>query len=110
MNNLTYTIGAHDMKFGVDYSHIRAHSYFHNNTGGTFTFSSLESFAAGLPTTFTQRIGDPRYSYSMYRFSWHLQDTYRLRRNLTAGRAGTQAVDLAPTGGDGVGETSEPPS
>ncbi len=40
VNNFTYSIGAHDMKFGVDYSWIRASSYFNNNTGGTFTFTT----------------------------------------------------------------------
>ena len=28
------------MKSGVDYSCIRATSYFNNNTGGTFTFTT----------------------------------------------------------------------
>jgi hypothetical protein len=54
----------------------------YRNASGTYTFSSLESLAAGLPTTFTQRVGDPAYRYSMYRFGWHLQDDYRMRRNL----------------------------
>jgi hypothetical protein len=52
------------------------------NENGTFTFASLEAFEQGRPTTFTQRVGDPGYSYSMYRFGWSLQDNYRLRQNL----------------------------
>ena len=54
----------------------------YRNASGTYTFSSLDSFEAGLPTTFTQRVGDPTYEYSMYRFGWLLQDDYRVRRNL----------------------------
>ena len=54
---------AHDMKFGVDYSRIRATSYFNNNTGGTFTFATDRPFDANdlttYPTQYTQNIGDP---------------------------------------------------
>ena len=54
----------------------------HSNAAGTYTFSSLAAFEAGQPATFTQRVGDPNFRYSLYRFSWHLQDDYRVRRNL----------------------------
>lgn len=53
-----------------------------DNSLGTFTFASLASFDAHAPETFTQRIGDPNYSYSMYRFGSYIQDDYRIRRNL----------------------------
>jgi carboxypeptidase family protein len=62
---------------GADYHGDEA-----DNTAGTYTFASLASFDAGQPTTFTQRQGDPTYSYSMYHFGWHVQDDYRVRRNL----------------------------
>lgn len=52
------------------------------NAAGTFTFASLEMFEAGRPTTFTQRLGNPAFAYSMYQFGWHIQDDYRVRRNL----------------------------
>ena len=52
------------------------------NATGTFTFASLDAFEAGQPTTFTQRLGDPSFEYSLYRFAWHVQDDYRVRRNL----------------------------
>ncbi|MCC7415742.1 MAG: carboxypeptidase regulatory-like domain-containing protein [Acidobacteria bacterium] len=57
------------------------------NARGTFTFPSLDAYLADRPTTFTQRIGDPRYGYALYRFGWSLQDSYRVRRDLmiTAG-------------------------
>lgn len=52
------------------------------NAAGTYTFSSLTEFEAGRPTTFTQRIGDPTFAYSMYRIGSHIQDDYRVRRNV----------------------------
>jgi hypothetical protein len=82
-NDLELTIGQqHQITTGM---RLRADYYSGDesqNQSGTFTFASLDDFAAGTPTTFTQRIGDPRYAYSMYRADWNVQDNYRIRRNL----------------------------
>jgi len=64
----------------IDGSDYRGDEY--SNGSGTYTFSSLASFEAGKPTTFTQRLGNPAFRYSLYSFSWHVQDDYRVRRNL----------------------------
>ncbi len=53
------------------------------NAGGTFTFASLDDLAAGRPATFTQRLGNPSFSYALYRFGEFVQDDYRVRRNLS---------------------------
>ena len=87
VNNLTYSIGSHDMKFGVDYSWIRAHSYFNNNTGGTFTFTTDRPFDAAdlttYPTQFTQNIGDPRLIRNNDVYGLFAQDSWRMRPNFT---------------------------
>jgi hypothetical protein len=64
----------------VDGSDYRGDEY--SNASGTYTFSSLASFEAGRPTTFTLRLGNPVFRYSLYRFGWHIQDDYRVRRSL----------------------------
>jgi hypothetical protein len=53
-----------------------------SNRLGTYTFESLADFAADRPTTFTQRMGEPAYEYSLNRYGWLVQDDYRVRRNL----------------------------
>jgi hypothetical protein len=87
VNNLTYSIGAHDLKFGVDYSWIRASSYFNNNTGGTFTFTTDRPFDAGdlttYPTQYTQNIGDPRLRRLNDVYGLFAQDSWRMRSNFT---------------------------
>lgn len=87
VNNLTYSIGAHDMKVGVDYSWIRAHSYFNNNTGGTFTFTTDRAFDANdlttYPTQYTQNIGDPRLIRANDVYGLFAQDSWRMRPNFT---------------------------
>jgi hypothetical protein len=52
------------------------------NAGGTFTFASLDALAAGQPDSFTQRVGNPAFAYSLYRFGAFIQDDFRLRQNL----------------------------
>jgi carboxypeptidase family protein len=52
------------------------------NAAGTYTFASLADFEAGLPTTFTQRLGDPSYRYALTRFGWSIVDDYRVRKDL----------------------------
>jgi len=52
------------------------------NALGTYIFDSLDAFEAHRPSSFTRRVGDPSYAYSMYRLDWHVRDDYRLRRNV----------------------------
>jgi len=82
-NELEFTVlQRHRITAGasVDGSDYRGNEF--SNATGTYVFSSLASFEAGRPTTFTQRIGDPTFAYSLYRFGWHVQDDYRVRRNV----------------------------
>ena len=52
------------------------------NTGGTFTFSSLEAYEAGRPTTYTRRVGDPLVKYGHAQLGLYAQDDYRVARSL----------------------------
>ena len=99
-NELEFTVKkAHQMTFGAT---ITGSTYAVDevrNTNGTFTFASLEMYRGGLPTTYTQRTINPDGSYSMYRFGWYLQDSYRVNRSVMINMAlrhdlQTQAVGL----------------
>ena len=82
-DNVDYALEKHGLRFGVQ---LEAGGYKSNertNPFGTFQFSDLEAFEAGLPTQFTQRIGDPTVDYRQYQFGWYVQDDFRLRKNLT---------------------------
>jgi hypothetical protein len=82
-NNLQFALGRrHQMTAGVNVDGAAYNSDAHSNALGTYIFTSLAAFEAGRPTTFTQRVGDPTYDYSMYRFGWHVRDDYRVRRNV----------------------------
>lgn len=87
VSNLSYNLDAHNLKFGVDYSRIRAKSYFNNNTGGTFDFATDLPFdpddLATYPTRFTQNIGDPNLRRPNDVIGLFAQDSWRMRSNFT---------------------------
>ncbi|HEX5876396.1 MAG TPA: TonB-dependent receptor [Pyrinomonadaceae bacterium] len=82
-DNVDYALEKHGVRFGVQLEAGGYRSDDSNNAFGTFQFADLEAFEAGLPTQFTQRIGDPAVDYRQYQFGWYVQDDYRVRKNLT---------------------------
>lgn len=56
-----------------------------DNITGTFTFASLEDFAAGRPRQFSRRTGDPLVEFSRYEFSWWVYDGWQVRDNVKVG-------------------------
>jgi hypothetical protein len=82
-DNVDYALKNHGVRFGVQLEAGRYHSNESVNALGTFQFANLAAYQAGLPTQFTQRLGDPTVSYSQYQVGWYLQDDYRVRKDLT---------------------------
>ena len=78
-----YAVGRHSARAGVLFEAGRYRSDDVRNTGGTFTFASLEAFNAGRPTTFSQRTGDPLVQYGHAQLGWYLQDDVRVARSLS---------------------------
>ena len=87
INNLTYTLAAHDLKTGADISIIRAPTFFPRNGDGTFTFTTDRPFDPNdlttYPTQFTQSIADPNVDLDDDILAFFLQDTWRVRTDLT---------------------------
>jgi hypothetical protein len=82
-DELEFTLGrAHQITAGFTINGTSYHADDQRNANGTFTFASLEAFGAGVPTTFTQRVGTPTIDYSMLQFGWSVQDNYRVHRTL----------------------------
>ena len=87
INNFTYTMNSHDLKFGADISFIRAPTFFPRNGDGTFTFTTDAPFDANnlatYPTQFTQSISDPNVDLDDDIYAGFVQDTWRVRTNVT---------------------------
>lgn len=75
--------GRHSLRFGGG---VRPRFFFSSdssNFGGTFSFSSLATFAAKSPFLFTINQGNPRVFYQQHEFFTFFQDEIRLRSDLS---------------------------
>jgi hypothetical protein len=82
-DNVDYALEKHGIRFGVQVEGGHYSSSDSTNAFGTFQFADLSAYLAGIPTQFTQRIGNPSVSYSQYQTGWYVQDDYRVKKNLT---------------------------
>ncbi|HEX5106801.1 MAG TPA: carboxypeptidase regulatory-like domain-containing protein, partial [Vicinamibacterales bacterium] len=82
-DEVEFTLGLkHQITAGVSVARFEYEGNEGSNAIGTYTFASLGDFEGGRPATFTQRVGDPTYRYSMNRYGWFAQDDYRVHRSL----------------------------
>jgi hypothetical protein len=82
-DNVDYALEKHGVRFGAQLEGGHYNSNDSTNAFGTFQFANLAAYQLGIPTQFTQRIGDPSVSYSQYQVGWYAQDDYRVKKNLT---------------------------
>jgi hypothetical protein len=82
--SVDFTMRKHALRAGVLFEAGQWDSTQQTNANGTYTFSSLADFNAGLARTFTRRVGDPLVSYSQYQLGWYVQDDFRLSKNVQA--------------------------
>ena len=89
-NYTTATRSNHVFRFGARLRGVRINDVTQNNFGGTFTFTTLESFRravqglpGGDPAQFTINTGNPEAAVTQYDLAAFIQDEWRLRPNLT---------------------------
>jgi hypothetical protein len=81
--NFDFSIGRrHSMRAGVLLEAGWWDSDQRSNAFGTYTFTSLDAYRAGLPATYSIRTGDPVVDYSQVKAGWFLQDDFRPARSL----------------------------
>ncbi|MGH9342256.1 MAG: TonB-dependent receptor, partial [Terriglobia bacterium] len=79
----TWSHGKHVLKWGVDIPDwARRGLDDRQNFGGTYTFSSLASYEAGQPLTYTLQQGDGRLAFWQKMVGLFAQDDYRWKPNL----------------------------
>ena len=82
-DDFDFNVKKHAMRVGMRLEGGAYQQQDARNQYGTFTFGSLESYLAGLPTTYTQRVGLVNTSFSQYQFGAYWQDDFRINRNLS---------------------------
>ena len=81
--NFDFTIGRkHSMRAGLLFEAGWWDSNQRTNAFGTYTFTSLEAYRAGLPATYSIRTGDPLVDYTQTKAGWYLQDDFRPAKSL----------------------------
>lgn len=81
---VTWSPARHVVKAGVNIPDWSWRGYVDNtNTGGTFYFSSLQTYALGQPYSFTQQRGDGHVAFLEKVVGLFLQDEIRPRPDLT---------------------------
>lgn len=105
-DDLDIAIGRHAMRTGGMFELGGYDTFEYRNAGGTFTFSDIDAYNAGRPTTFTRNAGDPRVSVDQIQSALYFQDDFRATKSLTLSGGVRQeyqthigGLHLAPRGG-----------
>ena len=82
-SDLDYIRGINSWRAGVQFDGTWYDSNDNSNYLGTYTFTGVPAYAAGKPTFFSKRIGDPTIKYSNMQAGFYLQDDIRISKTLT---------------------------
>jgi len=82
-SDLDYVRSIHSLRAGIVLNGGSFRSDDTSNYLGTYTFESLAAYEAGLPRSYTRRIGDPNIDYWNLQAGMYIQDDIRVRKGLT---------------------------
>ena len=125
VDNFTWNKGNHTFKFGADINHLPLKADFTVNFGGIFNFGSLQAgqlltdsngnpitsvagitipgfspvqaYGLGIPGAFIQGVGNPHDEFNNNTVGAFIQDSWRLRPNLTVNYGVRYDVEFTPT-------------
>ena len=81
---LFWTRGRHSFKAGVNLPNLTRRGVSdRSNFDGTYSFSSLNDYALGLPFSFQSNRGDPHLAFMHFEFGAFVQDDFRVLPNLS---------------------------
>jgi hypothetical protein len=117
-DNLSWTKGSHNIKLGVDGNYLPLSADFTVNFGGIYNFgqqnifpaaiappagtsfpafSPIQAYGAGIPSNFIQGVGSPHDAFSNTVVGAFIQDSWRIKSNLTLNYGVRYDVEFTPT-------------
>ena len=119
-DNFTWSMGNHSVKFGGDVNHLPLTADFTVNFGGLYNFGALsatqlgfpssipglgsvpgfspvQAYGLGIPQSFVQGVGNPHDSFTNNTLGVFLQDSWRVKPNLTLNYGARYDVEFTPT-------------
>jgi hypothetical protein len=118
-DNFSWSKGAHNIKFGVDGNYIPLTADFTVNFGGLFNFGSqnifsnppilpppgvtfpafnpVQAYGAGIPSNMVQGVGNPHDSFTNTAVGLFVQDSWRMKSNLTLNYGVRYDVEFTPS-------------
>jgi outer membrane receptor protein involved in Fe transport len=100
----------HTFKFGGDVNHLPLTADFTVNFGGIYNFgqqapfpdpfpafSPIQAYGGGIPSNFIQGVGGPHDSFSNTTLGLFVQDSWRIKPNLTLNYGVRYDVEFTPT-------------
>jgi hypothetical protein len=108
-DNFSWSMGAHNFKFGFDANFLPLSADFTVNFGGIFNFgqqslfpspfpalSPVQAYGAGFPSNFIQGVGNPHDAFSNTTVGGFIQDSWRIKSNLTLNYGVRYDVEFTP--------------
>jgi len=90
VDNLSYTVGRHSLKFGTDINHAKEIIDNPANFGGSYSYSNALTYGRDLLnpagksyTSFQQNFGLPGITFSTTDYAFFAQDQWKMLSNLT---------------------------
>jgi len=120
-DNISWTIGRHNMKFGGDFNYLPLTATFTVNYGGVYDFgtfsssnlgfvnpapgtlpnfpdlSAVQAYGAGLPGDFVQGLGSPSDSFKNIPIGAFWQDSWRIGPHVTLNYGVRYDVEIPPS-------------
>lgn len=117
-DNFSWSKGTHNLKFGADVNYLPLEADFTVNFGGIYNFgaqsifpvtidppegtqfpafSPVQAYGAGIPSNFIQGVGGPHDEFSNKTLGLFVQDSWRIRSNLTLNYGVRYDVEFTPT-------------
>ncbi|MGE0127208.1 MAG: TonB-dependent receptor [Blastocatellales bacterium] len=97
IDDLTWTRGAHQFKFGMSLRRVQVNGGNIDNTfRGQLTFLSVNDFLAGRPASYTRNAGNPRIGLRRTEWQSYAQDDWKITPYLTLNLGLRYELNTAP--------------